>query len=68
MDNTNNAPNNPAETWDLVQGVIIKQMFDAFNPGTTSMCSYRQNFINQNSGLNQAGIIEIFSRHNVNCQ
>lgn len=68
MDNTNVAPNNAAETWDVIQGVTIQQLFNAHNPGITTMCSYRQNFAFQNPGLNQAGINRIFDEHDAVCR
>lgn len=67
MDNTNLAPNNANETWDAIQGVSIRQLFDAQGNKITSMCEYRENFIFQNPGLNRQSINDIFIEHNVLC-
>jgi hypothetical protein len=65
MDDTNSAPNNPAETWDRIQGVTIQQLYDAHNSSVTDMYRYRCNFRNQNYFLNQADMDAIFDKHEV---
>lgn len=68
MDNTNVAPNNPVEVWDIIQGVTIQQLYNAHNSNVTDMCGYRNNFINQNPALNPIGVNDIFDRHNAFCR
>jgi hypothetical protein len=67
MDNTNLPPNNPKETWDVVQGVSIRQMYYAFGPNINSMCDYRTSFLQQNPGLSVRDVSAIFSNHSSNC-
>ncbi len=67
MDNTNVSPNNPAETWDGIQDVTIKQMYDAFGPGVTTKCDYYNSFISQNPTLNQNLVFQIFDNHKAAC-
>ncbi len=67
MDNTNVSPNNPAETWDKIQDVTIKQMYDAFGPSVTSKCNYYNSFISQNPGLDQTEVFNIFDTHHAAC-
>jgi hypothetical protein len=68
MDNTNVAPNNPAENWDIVQGVTIQQLYSAHGRDITNMCAYRQNFIADNPFLNIPAVDEIFNRHEAFCR
>lgn len=68
MDNTNVAPNNPGENWDVIQGVTIRQLYNAHSSDITSMCSYRQNFVAQNPALNQADVDLIFNIHQAFCR
>jgi hypothetical protein len=68
MDDTNRAPNNPGENWDVIDGVTIQQMYNAHGPDITNMCSYHQNFIQQNQGINQAGLDLIYNFHEALCR
>jgi hypothetical protein len=68
MDNTNLPPNNPNETWDIIQDITIQQMYNAHGPSITNMCAYRQNFSAQYPGLNQLGVNQIFDQHNAICR
>jgi hypothetical protein len=68
MDNTNVAPNNNSEYWDAVQGVTIRQMYQAFGPNVNSRCDYYNSFVSQNPGLNLSDVFRIFQNHNAECQ
>ncbi len=68
MDNTNVLPNNPLEDWDVIQGVTIRQMYNAQGSNVKNMCEYWPSFINQNPLLNQADLDKIFIRHNAICR
>lgn len=68
MDNTNIAPNNPGENWDIIQGVSIQQLYNAHNSNVIDMCGYINSFTTQNPGLNQAAVFEIFTRHEAFCR
>jgi len=68
MDNTNIAPNNPNETWDNIQGVTIRQLFEALGPEVRDMCAYRNNFTQLYPALNQAAVNRIFDVHNAICR
>lgn len=67
MDNTSAAPNNPGEIWDVVQGVSIQQMYNAFTTQTNSMCHYENTLLFQNPGLNFADVDNIFTNHLSSC-
>jgi hypothetical protein len=67
MDNTNISPNNSDEKWDGIQGVTIKQMYDAFGPEVTSPCAYYNSFTSQNPTLNQNLVFQIFDQHKAAC-
>ncbi len=43
---------NPDELWDLVQGVTIRQMYNALTPQANRMCNYIDVLLSQNTGLN----------------
>ena len=40
------------EPWDNVSGITIKQMYNAFGPNVTDICSYQNNFSANNTVLN----------------
>jgi hypothetical protein len=43
---------NAGEPWDLVQGVTIRQMYNALTPNANTFCRYLDVLIAQNPGLN----------------
>jgi hypothetical protein len=50
---------NPAEPWDNVQNVSIRQMYNALTPEATRMCRYIDELVNQNPFLNFADVDRI---------
>jgi hypothetical protein len=59
---------NSDESWDLVEGATIKQMYDAFNPNIASICEYQNNFLQNNPIFNQQNVKDIFINHACNCK
>jgi hypothetical protein len=68
MDDSTDLNSNRTEDWDRINGVTIKQMYDAFAPNIGSMCDYEGNFLTRNTLLNQTAVIDIFNSHSINCQ
>ena len=48
---------------DNVQGVTIRQMYNALTPNATNLCRYLDELLNQNPFLNFADINEIYIRN-----
>jgi hypothetical protein len=54
---------NAGEPWDLVQGVTIRQMYNALTPESRDFCRYIDVLIRQNPGLNFGNVQEIYLRN-----
>ncbi len=66
MDNVNLFP--PENTWDNVGGVTIEEMYRVFNPYTTSMCFYYQQFVGTYPNRDTPATYALFSYYpNIIC-
>jgi hypothetical protein len=59
---------NANETWDNVEGVTIKQMYNAFGSDVGTMCGYQSKFLQNNPQLNSIFVNDIFEKHEVYCK